>query len=86
MLALADYEADLCACGLPKDVADADPDLRLKYRTCPVCAGLAQAARVQHAQDETRTRALGKDPAPATPRPTDGRHIIGFEPVNDEQG
>lgn len=79
MLALAEYEADLCACGFPKDVADADPHLELRYRVCPVCAGLAQAARMQHAQDEEVTRGLGEKPAPGAPRPTDGRHFAGFD-------
>jgi hypothetical protein len=87
MLALAEYEAGICACGLPKDLADADPDLRLKYRVCPVCAGMAQATRVQHAYDEQDARTLGKNPAPGLPRPTDGRHFAGFEPVTtDEEG
>ncbi|MGH6978900.1 MAG: hypothetical protein ACRED4_06385 [Brevundimonas sp.] len=87
MLALAEYEADLCACGLPKHVADEDPDLQLKYRVCPVCAGLAKAARMQHAQDEKTTRLLGEKPAPEADLPTDGRHFAGFEPVTtDEEG
>lgn len=84
MLALADYEADLCACGFPKDVADTDPDLQLKYRTCPVCAGLAQAARQQQASDEEATRSLGKEPAPGAARPADGRHFAGLEPLTVE--
>ena len=81
MLALAEYEADLCACGLPKHVADADPSLEVKYRVCPVCAGLAKTARIQQSIDETATRALGEKPAPEADRPTDGRHFAGFRPV-----
>lgn len=87
MLALAEYEADLCACGLPKDVADTDPDLRAKYRTCPVCAGLAKEARRQHKADESAVRHLGSEPDPYAHRPADGRHFAGLEPVDlDEEG
>lgn len=87
MLALAEYEAHLCACGFPPEVADTDPDLQVKYRHCPVCAGLAKVARIQHAQDEKATKELGKDPAPEADRPSDGRHLIGLEPVTtDEEG
>ena len=86
MLALAEYEADLCACGLPKHVADTDPHLELKYRVCPVCAGLAKAARMQQKLDEEEVRTLGKEPAPEADRPTDGRHFAGFEPVGSGGG
>lgn len=79
MLALAAYEASLCACGFPEHLADEDPDLRLTVRVCPVCAGLAKAARIQSKSDQAAVAALGKTPAPEAERPTDGRHI-GLEP------
>lgn len=86
MLALAEYERGLCACGLPKDYADTDPHLEVKYRVCPVCAGLAKTARVQLSLDETATRALGEKPTPEADRPTDGRHFAGFKPVESGGG
>ena len=81
MQALVDYEAHLCACGLPESVADEDPDLELQYRVCPVCAGLAKAGRLQHEQDAEALRLLGDKPPPDADRPEDGRRIVGYKPV-----
>jgi hypothetical protein len=81
MLALADYEADLCHCGLPSSLADTDPDLQVKYRECPVCAGLAKVTRIQAAEDAALTKQVYgvKGPQPGDELPQDGRHFIGFE-------
>lgn len=81
MLALADYEANLCDCGFPCEVADTDPDLTIKYRECPVCSGLAKAARVQAARDRALVAEVyGKDgPQPGDELPDDGRRIVGLE-------
>lgn len=75
MLARAQYYASLCDCGLPPHVADEDPDLQLTERVCPVCAGLARAARIQNQADQAALKLLGQQPAPEAVRPTDGRHI-----------
>jgi hypothetical protein len=81
MLALADYEADLCHCGLPTAIADTAPDMQVKYRDCPVCAGLARMTRLQADIDAREVKAAyGKDgPRPSDELPQDGRHFIGFE-------
>lgn len=86
MLALADYEADLCKCGFPKDYADTDPDLRIKYRDCPVCSGVARAHRIQAAADSTLVRQVygNSGPQPGDELPQDGRHFDGYDvPDND---
>lgn len=83
MLALDEYEASLCGCGLPTHIADEDPDLQLTHRVCPVCAGLAQAARIQLKADQNALAALGKTPAPELARPTDGRYT-GLQPKPPE--
>lgn len=81
MLALTDYEAALCACGFPPEVADTDPDLALKYRDCPVCSGLARAGRSQAAADAALVKQVygNKGPQPGDELPQDGRHIVGLE-------
>ena len=85
MLALADYEADLCDCGFPSAVADTDPDLRVKYRECPVCAGLARAVRIQNDADTKLVRQVygPKGAGPADELPSDGRRIVGLEAVEE---
>lgn len=75
MLALDEYEASKCECGLPEEIADQDPDLEMPVRVCPVCAGLARIARIQNARDDEALKTLGKNPAPEAKRSTDGRHI-----------
>ena len=81
MLALADYEADLCDCGFPSEVADSDPDLVVKYRECPVCAGLAKVTRIQASADAALIKQVyGQNGAqPADELPQDGRRLVGFE-------
>jgi hypothetical protein len=88
MLALADYEADLCHCGLPSSLADTNPDLQVKYRHCPVCAGLARVTRIQAKRDATEVEeAYGKQgPRPGDRIPQDGRHFIGFEAPDETPG
>jgi hypothetical protein len=75
MLALAEYESRICGCGLHESIADQDPDLELEFRVCPICAGLEQAGRQLHADDEKAIEALGKNPPPSAELPADGRHM-----------
>lgn len=75
MLALEQYESEICSCGFHVSVADRDPHLETTVRKCPVCAGLAVNARVIAAEDKKQIEALGKSPDPLTPRPDDGRHF-----------
>lgn len=79
MLALAEYEASLCACGLPESVADEDPDLDMVERICPVCAGMAKNYRIIHAADSEAVKGLGQKPPPEADRPEDGRRF-SFRP------
>lgn len=79
MEGLAQYESEICECGLHKSVADEDPDLEMTLRRCPVCAGLAQAGREIATQDEKAVDALGKSPAPEVALPQDGRSF-GLRP------
>ena len=74
MLALAEHEASMCACGFPARYADTDPDLAWVERTCPVCAAVARNHRIVAAADEDATEKLGKKPDPEVRRPADGRH------------
>lgn len=85
MLALTVYEATLCACGFPPEVADTDPDLQVKYRDCPVCKGLAITGRVQAASDTKLTLQVygQKGPQPADELPSDGRHVVGLVPRSE---
>lgn len=69
------YQSEICACGLHISVADTDPDAGTKARICPVCAGIAVAHRRQSAADDQAVKALGQNPPPEAPRPTDGRYI-----------
>jgi hypothetical protein len=81
MLALSDYEADLCECGFPSAVADEDPDLQIRYRECPVCSGLARAVRIQDDADKRLVSQVygQKGPQPADELPSDGRRMVGLE-------
>lgn len=86
LLALADYEADLCQCGLPTALADTDPELRVKYRECPVCAGLAKVTRIQADADAKLVKQVygPKGAAPEDELPQDGRHFAGFEALEPD--
>lgn len=85
MHALTEYEAEICACGLHRSVADQDPNMATTIRVCPICAGQDQALRVLHAKDDAIVKALGEKPAPSAPLPTDGRTLgLRFTPPPDE--
>lgn len=73
MLALTQYEAGICDCGLHESVADRDPEIELVTRRCPICAGLAQQMRVMHDKDHRAEERL-KD-QPGAVRPADGRKV-----------
>ena len=79
MQGLAQYESEICECGLHVSVADEDPDLEMTLRRCPVCADLAKNWRQINARDAEEIEALGKTPAPDALLPTDGR-FIGLRP------
>lgn len=85
MLALAEYRAGICACGLHESYADTDPDLGIKVRICPVCKGKAISDRKMRARDDEAIKALGENPAPDAPRPSDGRHV-GLEIRTSDAG
>lgn len=75
MLALVEYESKVCECGMHETIADTDPDLEMVERICPVCAGLAQSARLYADRDEKTMKPHGDHPAASIPRPNDGRHL-----------
>lgn len=76
MLALAEYEAGICECGMHQSIADTDPDLDMLARICPVCSGLAKNFRIIADSDEKAMKELhgNKVPPPEAERPEDGRH------------
>lgn len=71
LLALAQYEAQLCSCGWHPLVADdKDNVFTPEDRICPNCAGMAVWSRI-HAEEDAKV----PHNAPArTSRPSDGRH------------
>ena len=75
MLALDEYEAGICECGMHRDIADTDPALEMTSRICPVCAKVARGMRVMNERDEQSMRMLGEKPPADTPHPGDGRHL-----------
>lgn len=79
MLALADYEAGICACGFHESVAkdQANNHFGFEVDQCPVCAGRAQYARLQSKEDAEEDDRLEKvEAAPTDPRPADGRRVF----------
>lgn len=76
MLALADYESEICACGFHSTIAkNKDNHFGFEVDQCPVCAGREQYARLQAKEDSDEERKLEKSP-PETPRPGDGRRVF----------
>lgn len=71
LLALAQYEAEVCSCGWHPIIAD-DPanTFTPEDRICPNCAGMAVWGRIKHEDDER----VPHDAPARTPRPSDGRH------------
>lgn len=77
MLALAEYEAGVCACGFHKTLTrDKSNVFSPETDHCPVCAGWATYGRIQAKDDREQEERLGKDPAPKRPRPGDGRRVF----------
>lgn len=72
MLALADYEAGVCDCGMHKSIADTDPAMEMAERICPVCSGLARNLRVIADLDG---KSVDAKAPPEAARPSDGRHL-----------
>ncbi|MDP9144205.1 MAG: hypothetical protein M3N43_05855 [Actinomycetota bacterium] len=72
LLALAQYEAEVCSCGFhPLIARDKSNYFTPEAQTCPVCAGQAQSDRMQHSRDKGHE----SDP-PSAPRPSDGRKVF----------
>lgn len=69
MLALAEAEASICECGLPHDIADADPDFHLVDRVCPVCSATEQHIRKRDHDEREREKDYDTD----RKRAADGR-------------
>lgn len=78
MLALADYEAEICACGFHSSITkNTGNHFGFEIDKCPVCAGREQYARLQAEEDAEEERKLEKAKTPpATPRPGDGRRVF----------
>lgn len=76
MLALAEYEAGICGCGMHKSIADTDPEMEMAERICPVCANLAKNGRIINDRDTTALKQVYGNEVPAdAERPDDGRYL-----------
>jgi hypothetical protein len=75
MLALAEFEAGICDCGLHRSLADQDPALKLELPVCPVCADLAKSLRIIHDGDRDELNTQGKNARGDAAGPDDGRQI-----------
>lgn len=51
MLALAEYEAGVCACGFHTSIASEDPYFTIEERVCPVCAQATAEIRARERAD-----------------------------------
>lgn len=77
MLALKEYEAGVCECGIHESLtSDTSNHFTFGDRVCPVCRGLKQYGRIKAAEDEGHRKARygDKTPPPESPDPADGRH------------
>lgn len=86
LLALARYDAGVCACGFHRDIASDDDNTFMPVvESCPVCAGQDTQRRVLESQDESFVKANeGADPM--RPRPWDGRHLrMRFVPPDEAE-
>lgn len=85
MLALDQFESELCQCGNHISVTEDPSNVFMPTeRVCPVCAGLDQYSRIQQARDEDASKAAGENTPPATPRPSDGR-MTYLRPINADE-
>jgi hypothetical protein len=76
MLALAEYESEICACGFHSTLTkNKSNHFGFELDTCEVCAGREQYARMQAKDDAEEEKKLEKSP-PETPRPADGRRVF----------
>ncbi len=76
-MALGRFEAGLCACGFHESLTgDKSNHFAFETRVCPVCAGGSKLARIYEASDKAFRERLGDNPSPATPDPSDGRHVF----------
>lgn len=75
MLALAEYESGVCACGFHKSqTRDKANVFSFQVDHCPVCAGQARYGRLQASDDNEEDERV-KGAPPAAPRPNDGRLV-----------
>lgn len=77
LIELRIYDAGVCSgCGYHKSLTgDLDNLFAIEVDHCNVCAALAKHGRIQGADDKKAVNAMGKEPAPARKRPSDGRHV-----------
>lgn len=87
LLALAQYEAELCTCGYHPLIAnDKTIDVSPVDKTCQVCAGISAWGRVHADADEKAADTL-KGLPPTDPRPWDGRHsYMSLTPQSKPKG
>ena len=75
LLAWETYQAEICDCGLHRDIADTNPDLTMPERYCPVCAAIERNKRIYAERDEAAMKVHGPNPPASLPRPDDGRYL-----------
>lgn len=76
MEALTAFEGGVCKCGFHESLAtDRGNHFTFEDKHCPVCAGIAQYERIQHARDDMSLKRHEKPP-PGMPRPSDGRRTF----------
>jgi hypothetical protein len=75
LLSLARYDGEVCQCGYHESMTADDANVWMPAtRTCPVCAGLDQYRRQEHAADEeARKKGEAEKRPPRAPLPSDGR-------------
>lgn len=84
MLALAQYESEICDCGNHISILEnpAENVFMPSERVCAVCASMDQYHRLQHARDEAADKQRSDSAPPEAPRPADGRktHLRPMSP------
>lgn len=71
------HDRGLCACGFHSTLTqDRSNFFTFGEDTCPVCAGIAKYARIQHANDDQAMKAMGENPPPNRTEPGDGRRVF----------
>lgn len=85
MLALAQYESELCQCGNHYSVTEDPSNVFMPTeRVCRVCAGMDQYSRIQQAADAAADKNRSESAPPQTPRASDGRQTY-LRPLSPEE-